>query len=987
MQKFIKLLLLFSAIQSSLLGQESVITGKVRDNNGDLLPGAAILEKGTTNGTSASDDGSFTLTLTQTETSVIVRAVGFAERSYKVKAGGVYVFTLLSADIGLNQVVVSASKRGEKVLDAPASVSVIQTEKLQRNVVTTPVDYLKTTPGVDVMRTGLVSANVTVRGFNNIFSGSVMNIVDNRIGAVPSLRVNAYQLVPSNSLDIEKIEVVRGPASALYGPNSSSGVVHIMTKSPLDLKKRTETTISMNSGFHTPEKPQWIVNPEFRFAMKVNDKVGFKISGSYLRANDFENYDDREPFTGDSILFGTEANGTPFVPDTLRYITLTGSQGQDSLVPELDIRRFARNFQIEKWSLDGRLDYRPINDLTLTLSGGVSSSKNIELTGLGAAQTGSRKPLIGWIYGYAQARLRWKELFFQYFMNTSNSGETFLIPQLGPSDRASYNSSSPPSAYPVRKLTDQSIFHNIQLQHAFNKLGGQNINVIYGLDFQLTNPRTKGTINGRFEDKDNLWIAGGYAQGEYQPWEWFKVLAAFRLDYNNIIKNVAFSPRAALVFKPHATQTIRVTFNRAYDSPSTLNQFLDLSNGLIPNGINIRGIGNPGGYNYRYDNSGNIQFITAPYGGSQGTWNTLNDKTNNYLFFDSAVALLVKGLAAQAGFPVALVQNIVINPLLNGIKGQNGTVQNANHIILDYANFAQTKNFQSSVMDASNFRNISRINNSTTQTLELGYKGLLGGKVSLSIDGYWTRITNFVSPLRVASGAVMLEWQSFLGQKDPTGILYQNLMANGGNLNNLLLPLLNNNPDFTNNSIVTSDSNTVWDELIVLFNQLPVGTVTPDNDKVNSDFILTYQNVGTIDVFGLDLGAQINLTDDIVVGASYSWVDKNKFTLKGTNGESVSLNAPRNKFALTYDHNITQWGFNFGLTYRWQQEYEAQSSLYFGKVEQANLVDFRVGYNPRFFKNMTLSMDINNLMNQRWRPFPGTPAMGTTMLWRLAFRF
>jgi len=241
--------------------------------------------------------------------------------------------------------------------------------------------------------------------------------------------------------------------------------------------------------------------------------------------------------------------------------------------------------------------------------------------------------------------------------------------------------------------------------------------------------------------------------------------------------------------------------------------------------------------------------------------------------------------------------------------------------------------------------------------------------------------------LRVASGAVMLEWQSFLGQKDPTGILYQNLMANGGNLNNLLLPLLNNNPDFTNNSIVTSDSTTVWDELIVLFNQLPVGTVTPDNDKVNSDFILTYQNVGTIDVFGLDLGAQINLTDDILVGASYSWVDKNKFALRGTNGETVSLNAPRNKFALTYDHNIPKWGFNFGLTYRWQQEYEAQSSLYFGMVEQANLVDFRMGYNPRFFKNMTLSMDINNLMNQRWRPFPGTPAMGTTMLWRLAFRF
>ena len=99
------------------------------------------------------------------------------------------------------------------------------------------------------MRTGLISSNVVVRGFNNIFSGDVLNVVDDRIGSVPSLRINAYQLVPTSSLDYDKIEVIRGPASALYGPNASSGVIAITTKNPLEQEKQFETTVSMTSGF------------------------------------------------------------------------------------------------------------------------------------------------------------------------------------------------------------------------------------------------------------------------------------------------------------------------------------------------------------------------------------------------------------------------------------------------------------------------------------------------------------------------------------------------------------------------------------------------------------------------------------------------------------------------------------------------------------------------------------------------------------------
>ena len=97
-------------------------------------------------------------------------------------------------------------------------------------------------------KTGLTSSNVVTRGFNNVFSGAVLTMVDNRVASVPSLRVNSTQMIPGNNDDIASIEVLKGPASAIYGPFSSNGVIHILTKSPLDLEKNSETKVSFGAG-------------------------------------------------------------------------------------------------------------------------------------------------------------------------------------------------------------------------------------------------------------------------------------------------------------------------------------------------------------------------------------------------------------------------------------------------------------------------------------------------------------------------------------------------------------------------------------------------------------------------------------------------------------------------------------------------------------------------------------------------------------------
>jgi len=982
--------------------ETSTITGKIVDDNTQGLPGANVVVKGTTNGTVTDDAGNYTLQVKSEDQTLVISYVGYAPKEVAISSAkaGVLNISLSSTINDIEQIVVSASKKKEKILDAPASVSVLGQEKLERNVVTTPVDQLKNTPGVDVMRTGLVSSNVSVRGFNNIFSGSVLNVIDNRIGAVPSLRVNAYQLVPTSNLDFQRIEVVRGPASALYGPNASSGVVHIITKSPLDQKKKFETTVAVTSGFTVLDKSYQtfnngkavsgnIINPEIRHSGKLFDgKFGYKISANYFQGKDYPNYDPREPYDGDSLVFGSARNGVVFTPDTLgySYVLNPNTNKTDTLV-NLDVRRFKKDFTIRKFGTDARIDIAPIKDIVLTINGGVAGSHNIELTGLGAGSAGGTSGM--WIYWYLQARFKWKDLYIQYFINSSDAGNTYLIPQLSESSRRSYDATSPPTAYQVQKLIDKSKLHGAQIQHSVQPI--EKLSLVYGADLLFTQPDTKGTINGRFEDKDNLLQTGTYVQGDYDPLKWLKFVAAFRIDYNSIIKGVSFSPRAGIVFKPAQGHNIRITYNRAFDSPTTLNQFLDLSNGYIPNGINVRGIGNPYGWQYKYDdNTGVVQFKTAPYGQPDSThWITYGDKTENAKLFEQMFTLIKTGLKASPGADPNQIESI-FNTVFSGIRGAGGTVANADFVSIDYANFATTKDYGGSLQNVANFKNLDKIGNSTTQTLELGYKGLIAGKLSLQVDGYWTRISNYVSALTTASGAVTFDWKSYLGDFAPGGKLYDNLYANGGLLNSLLLPQLNGNPSLQNPSIVAPDNSSVWDELVVLMNQLPVGTITPDDPKyVGSDFIVTYKNLGRLDVFGIDFGAQYNVYDDarhsVSFGGSFSWVDKDQIVL--SSGETVSLNAPKYKASLTFDHELKKTGFAYGLSFRYQNGYYANSAVYFGDVKPMYLLDARVSYRPSFYKDLLLSVNVNNVTNYQWRSFPGTPLMGTQFYARAQVTF
>ena len=177
---------------------------------------------------------------------------------------------LSSETIQLEQVSVTASRRREKVLEAPASVALVGNSEIKDRVAPSVTEHLKSVRAVDVVTAGLGASYVVVRGFNNVFSGSLLSLVDNRIASVPSLRVNSYSFIPTISEDIEQIEVVSGPGAALYGPNSANGVMHIITRSPFTSQG---TTVSIGGGERS------ILMGSLRHAGIVNETIGYKFSG------------------------------------------------------------------------------------------------------------------------------------------------------------------------------------------------------------------------------------------------------------------------------------------------------------------------------------------------------------------------------------------------------------------------------------------------------------------------------------------------------------------------------------------------------------------------------------------------------------------------------------------------------------------------------------------------------------------------------------
>ncbi len=849
-------------------GQQVEIGGTVVDStSSEPVAGVRVeaLRDGTVVATAATDRGGrFRLDLAPN--TYMLRFTRLGYRPEQVDAGAVSVGRAVTLTVRLvqqafviNPVVASASRREEKALEAPASVSVVDGRAIVERPAATPVDHVSSVTGMVVASTGITQAEVIARGFNNVASGALLTLTDNRYAAVPSLRINVYNFIPLTNEDVERIELVRGPGSALYGPNANDGVLHIITRSPLDAPG---TSFSLAAGERS------LLHAQLRHASAISGRLGVKISGQYLRGDDWE-YTDPAERSERAIAI---ANGAD--PDTLRI--------------------GLRDNAIERLSGELRLDWRPREGTVWTTSVGATDAlTNLELTPLGAAQVDD------WRYYYLQSRLNHNRLFGQVFFNTSNSGDTYL---LRTGDR----------------VTDRSYMLVAQAQHGM--LLSPTVDLTYGIDLQSTVPRTDSTITGRNEEDDTINEAGAYLHAEVELNSALRLVAAARLDYHNRLSNPVFSPRVALVAQPGPEQTLRITYNRAFSTPSTNNLFLDISGGVLAGAMGVRLVGVPrNGFSFRRDCDGGL-CMRSPYTPeSQGGGET-------YLPLD--VTVLWPALVDT----LLLGWGIDIRPIPAPTAAQVGTALK----ILDIGTYPRT------FVPVSGVADIPPLGPTTDDVLELGYKAVLWDRVSVGLDLYRVWKSDFVTAERVETPNVFFDEATLT-------TYFEGFMP--------------------------ADTAALLAGFIATF---PAGTVTPQEARDPWDLLITYRNFGRVGYWGADVEVGAMLSRSLSVQGSYSWASRDLFPVVNAVGrpDTLPFNAPANKgtFSALYDNDAI--GIRAEVRGRWLSGYPVSSGVYVGEVESYGVVDATVGYRLPFAPALAVTVNALNVLDNRHREFIGAPNIG-----------
>ena len=126
----------------------------------------------------------------------------------------------------------SVSRYGQPLLEAPATVTVLTAEDIRMSGASNVPDVLRRVVGVDVMQLSAAQPDLSIRGFNRALANKVLVLVDGRSVYQDILATPIWATIPVMLEEIERIEVVRGPASAVYGANAVTGVVNIITRAP-----------------------------------------------------------------------------------------------------------------------------------------------------------------------------------------------------------------------------------------------------------------------------------------------------------------------------------------------------------------------------------------------------------------------------------------------------------------------------------------------------------------------------------------------------------------------------------------------------------------------------------------------------------------------------------------------------------------------------------------------------------------------------------
>ena len=548
--------LLALLIASAAYAQTGTVSGSVADTTAARVPGATIelVGEGARETTQSDGDGQYTFANVPRGTyDVTASLVGFAQArqtGIMVGDGSVDLGTMTLALAAVSDtIVISASRNEVALVDAPATMSIIDQTVLASSPAQNYGDLLRGVPGLNVIQLSARDINLTSRQATGTLTNSQLVLLDGRSLYLDFFGLVLWDFLPNNIGDIRQIEVIRGPASAVWGANALTGVVNMITKSPREAPG-TDVSLSAgllnrNAGSGKGKGVGALFGANVSTAQVLNDAWSYRASAGYFASDPLPRPVGRIPVISDPRAPGLTVGGANYPLDTRGPIG-TAFQNRGTSQPKFDLR-----FDQELKKSNAHLTYQ----------GGVAGTEGIIYTGLGPfdMQPGS-------LMGYAKVNYSRQAFFLNAFTNIVNAEAPNLL------------LTDPVTSQPLQ-LNFSTQTYDLAVGDA-RPLGSRQVLSVGGNlrrnNFDLTvAPSAKNRTEVGAYIEDNVFLNR------------VNLTLGARVDKFGNLEDPVFSPRLSGTFKLRPDHAIRASFNRAFRSPSMVNNYLETS---IVNPVDLSGL-------------------------------------------------------------------------------------------------------------------------------------------------------------------------------------------------------------------------------------------------------------------------------------------------------------------------------------------------------------------------------------------------------------
>lgn len=523
--------------------QSGAISGTVVDVSSAPIPGATIdlSGPGPRVSTRSSSDGHFTLSnLAAGVYEIGIASVGFAQqrRTGITVNGGTIELQPVVLVLGAvsDTVVVTASRGATALVDAPATMSVIDASTLTSSPSRNYADLLRGVPGLNVIQLSARDINLTSRQATSTLANSQLVLLDGRSVNLDFFGMVLWDYLPNNMSDIKQVEVIRGPASAVWGAGALSGVINVITKSPREAPgidvQMSGGFINRNIGSTVNQGLGGVVGSTVTVSKIVDSRWSYRASAGYFASNAFPRPTGSIPIITDP-RDSTKTVGGALYPDDAPGAIGASFVNKGTSQPKFDLR----------------LDQELSGGARLTYEGGVAGTEGLIHTAVGPfdIQPGS-------LMSYAKVNYERQGLNVNGYANflTAHAPNTLLLdPTTGKPLQLDFS----PKTFDIEARG----LRPVSARHALSYGGNLRRNV-----FNLT-------IAPAAENRTEI---GGYLE-DTVIFKHAVLTAGARVDKFGNLDHAVFSPRLALTYKPAPEHAIRLSYNRAFLSPSVVNNYLD----------------------------------------------------------------------------------------------------------------------------------------------------------------------------------------------------------------------------------------------------------------------------------------------------------------------------------------------------------------------------------------------------------------------------